>query len=241
MLGVYERLFDRFGPQGWWPGDGAFEVIVGAILTQAAAWTNVEKALANLKVAGVLSAVGVAAMPEAELAELLRPSGYYNVKARKLKAFVELLEREFGGDLDRMLDCPAEVLRERLLTTYGIGPETADSILLYAAGRPVFVIDAYTRRVFTRLGVASERDTYEAWQGLFRGSLPAEAGLFNQYHALIVRLGKEHCRKVPTCGGCPLLDVCATGRGPAGAGPSRIEAGALGEPILVSGGRPNNV
>ena len=236
---VYERLFERFGRQGWWPGDGAFEVIVGAILTQAAAWTNVEKALANLKAAGVLSAVGVASMPEGELAELLRPSGYYNAKARKLKAFVELLEREFGSNLDRMLGCPTEVLRERLLSTYGIGPETADSILLYAAGRAVFVIDAYTRRVFTRLGVAPERDSYEAWQGLFMDSLPAEAGLFNEYHALIVRLGKEHCRREPTCGGCPLLDVCATGRGSAGAGPRRIEggpdrigAGALGESIV---------
>ena len=232
LTGVYERLFERFGPQGWWPGDCAFEVVVGAILTQAAAWTNVEKALANLKAAGVLSAEGVASMPEGELASLLRPSGYYNAKARKLKAFAGLLEREFGGDLDQMLDCPAEELRERLLGTHGIGPETADSILLYAAGRPVFVIDAYTRRVFSRLGVAPERDTYEAWQGLFVESLPAEAGLFNEYHALIVRLGKEHCRREPKCGGCPLLDVCPTGRGSAGTGPGRIGAGALGESIL---------
>jgi endonuclease-3 related protein len=193
LLDVYERLHERYGAQDWWPGDGPFEVIVGAILTQAAAWTNVEKALANLKAAGVLSPEGVASTPEEELASLVRPSGYYNAKARKLKAFVKLLDRQFGGDLDQMLDCPAEVLRERLLRTHGIGPETADSILLYAAGRPVFVIDAYTRRVFTRLGVAPGRDTYEAWQELFMGSFPAESRLFNEYHALIVRLGKEHC------------------------------------------------
>lgn len=216
LLDVYDRLFERFGPQCWWPGDGPFETIVGAILTQAAAWTNVEKALANLKSAGVLSPEGVASTPEGELASLLRPSGYYNVKARKLKAFVELLERQFGGDLDGMLDCPVEVLRERLLGTYGIGPETADSILLYAAGRPVFVIDAYTRRVFSRLRVEPKRDNYDGWQKMFEGSLPAESRLFNEYHALIVRLGKEHCRKEPECGGCPLLGVCPTGRASAG-------------------------
>ncbi|MFQ5472485.1 MAG: endonuclease III domain-containing protein [Dehalococcoidia bacterium] len=218
LVDVYERLLERFGPQGWWPGDGPFEIIVGAILTQAAAWTNVEKALVNLKSAGVLSPEGVGSMPEDELASLVRPSGYYNAKARKLKAFVELLGREYGGDLDRMLDCPAEVLRQRLLSTYGIGPETADSILLYAAGLPVFVVDAYTRGVFTRLGVAPERDTYEAWQALFMSALPAKSTLFNEYHALIVRLGKEFCRKAPECGECPLIDVCATGRASAGAG-----------------------
>lgn len=209
---MYERLFACYGPQHWWPGDGPFEVIVGAILTQSAAWTNVEKALANLKSAGMLSAAGIAATPEAELAELLRPSGYYNAKARKLKAFVALLEERFDGKLDLLLATPAEDLRPLLLATHGIGPETADSILLYAAGRPVFVIDAYTRRVFERLGFEAGADTYDAWQRLFVGALPADAAMFNEYHALIVRLAKEYCRKAPTCVGCPLLDVCPTGR-----------------------------
>ncbi|MCH8814918.1 MAG: endonuclease III domain-containing protein [Chloroflexi bacterium] len=221
LLDVYDRLFRRFGSQRWWPGDGPFETIVGAILTQAAAWTNVEKALANLKSAGVLSPEGVASTPEEELASLLRPSGYYNAKARKLKAFVELLQRQFGGDLDRMLGCPAEVLREQLLSTYGIGPETADSILLYAAGRPVFVIDAYTRRIFSRLGVEPERDSYDGWQKMFECSLPAESRLFNEYHALIVRLGKEHCRKEPECGACPLFQICPTGEHSRGLDPIR--------------------
>lgn len=188
-------------------------MIAGAILTQSAAWTNVEKALANLKEAGILSPERIAATPEPELARLLRPSGYYNAKARKLKAFVEMLYQRFDGDLSRLLATPMEELRPLLLSTHGIGPETADSILLYAAGRPVFVIDAYTRRVFSRIGLTPERDTYDAWQRLFEASLPADAQLFNEYHALIVRLAKERCRTEPVCDGCPLQDVCETGRG----------------------------
>lgn len=209
---LYERLYEAYGPQRWWPGDGPFEVIVGAILTQSAAWTNVEKALANLKAAGVLSPEGIARTRERELGELLRPSGYYNAKARKLKAFVTLLEERFGGDLGRLLATPLEELRPLLLATHGIGPETADSILLYAAERPVFVIDAYTRRVFSRLGVEPRSDAYDGWQRLFDEALPSDATMFNEYHALIVRLAKEHCRKTPVCRGCPLLDACPTGR-----------------------------
>lgn len=208
---VYERLFEAYGPQGWWPGGGAFEVIVGAILTQSAAWTNVERALANLTAAGVLSPEGIARTPEGELARLLRPSGYFNAKARKLKAFVGLVEERFGGELERLLGTQTDELRPLLLATHGIGPETADSILLYASDRPVFVIDAYTRRVFSRLGNVPDHDTYGAWQRLFEKALPADAAMFNEYHALIVRLAKEHCRKAPVCGGCPLLDVCPTG------------------------------
>jgi endonuclease-3 related protein len=189
-----------------------FEVIVGAILTQSAAWTNVEKALANLKTAAVLSPEGIAQTREGDLAALLRPSGYFNAKARKLKAFVALLEERFGGDLGRLLATPVGELRPLLLATHGIGPETADSILLYAAERPVFVIDAYTRRVFTRLGTAAEPDTYEGWQRLFEATLPHDAAMFNEYHALTVRLAKERCRRQPVCKGCPLLDVCPTGR-----------------------------
>ena len=213
LLEVYERLFAAYGPQRWWPGETPFEVIVGAILTQSAAWANVEKAIGNLKAAGALSPQGLRRLSEEELARLIYPSGYFNAKARKLKAFVSLLFERFGGDPDRLLAAPAAELRPLLLATHGIGPETADSILLYAAGQPVFVIDAYTRRLCSRLGLAPTRrgDTYDAWQRLFMDALPSDAPLFNEYHALIVRHGKEVCRRRPRCPECPLLSVCPTG------------------------------
>ena len=158
-----------------------------------------------------LSPEGIAALAEAELAQIIRPSGYFNAKARKLKAFVELLNESFAGDLDRMLATPPDVLRAALLAAHGIGPETADSILLYAAGQPVFVIDAYTRRTFIRLALVPEAETYEGWQRLFMRALPADATLFNEYHALIVHHGKEVCRKRPLCAQCPLSVVCPIG------------------------------
>jgi len=220
LLDVYGQLYAADGPQRWWPGETPFEVIVGAILTQAAAWTNVEKAIANLEAAGALSPEGLARIDESELARIVRPAGYFNAKARKLKAFVEMLRTEFGGDpstplrtgLERLLAAPVAELRPRLLATHGIGPETADAVLLYAAGRPVFVIDAYTRRLFSRLGVVPERDTYDGWQALFEAGLEPDAALFNEYHALIVRHGKERCRRLPVCGGCPLIAVCPSGQ-----------------------------
>ena len=217
LLDVYERLLAAYGPQRWWPGETPFEVIVGAVLTQSAAWTNVEKAIANLKAAGVLSPEGLARLDGAELARMVYPAGYFNSKARKLKAFVGMLRDRFGGDLERMLAAPVGELRTLLLDTHGIGPETADAILLYAAGRPVFVIDAYTRRLFSRLGIAPERDRYEAWRAQFETGLDPDAALFNEYHALIVRHGKERCRRLPICDGCPLLAVCPTGMGARGA------------------------
>ena len=209
---IHDRLLAAYGPQHWWPGDTAFEIIAGAILTQSASWKNVEKALANLRAAGALSPAGLRSLTEEELAGLIRPSGYYNAKARKLKAFVALLYERFGGDLERMLASPEDELRPALLATHGIGAETADSVLLYAARRPVFVIDAYTRRTFSRLGLAPEGETYDAWQRLFIHGLPPDAALFNEYHALIVRHGKDVCRKQPRCGECALNDVCATAR-----------------------------
>lgn len=216
FLDIYGRLYTAYGPQQWWPGDCPFEVIAGAILTQSASWKNVEKALANLKRVGALSPEGVSALSEPELAALIRPSGYYNAKARKLKAFVDLLYEKWGGDLERMLAAPLEELRAALLATHGVGPETADSVLLYAAERPVFVIDAYTRRVFSRLGFEPESDTYDAWQRLFHAALPSDTARFNEYHALIVRHGKERCRREPLCGGCVLRPVCRQGRATAG-------------------------
>ncbi len=183
---VYERLAERYGPRGWWPADSPFEVIVGAILTQRTAWTNVEKALANLKQAGALSPAAMRALSVDELAELIRPSGFYRSKARKLLAFLAMLAERFEGDLERLLAAPSAELRASLLATHGIGAETADAILVYAARQPFFVVDAYTRRTFSRLGVRPDGDTYSAWQGLFEESLPRDAAVYGEYHALIV-------------------------------------------------------
>ena len=210
---VYDRLVARYGPRGWWPADGPFEVIVGAILTQRTAWANVEKALANLKRAGALSPAAMRALAVDELAELIRPSGFYRSQARKLLAFLDLLDESFEGDLGRLLAAPGDELRSSLLATHGIGEETADAILLYAARQPFFVIDAYTRRTFSRLGVRPGGDTYNAWQRLFEESLPRDAALYGEYHALIVEHAKDVCRAEPLCDRCALAEVCATGLG----------------------------
>jgi endonuclease-3 related protein len=216
LLRLYDRLARRFGPQGWWPGDSAFEVVVGAILTQNAAWTNAERALARLRAAGVLDAPGrLAALPPRRLAALVRPSGTYRVKAARLRAFVDRLRRHHGGDLGRLLALPAPALRRELLAVSGIGPETADAIALYAAGRPVFVIDAYTRRVLVRHRLAPPEANYGGLQALVTAHLPRDPGLFNEYHALLVRVGKAFCRARPRCAGCPLR-VDLRGREPAG-------------------------
>ena len=211
LLDVYGRMLARYGPQLWWPGDTRFEVMVGAVLTQAAAWTNVEKAIGNLRRANVLSPQGIRDLPEESLAELLYPSGYYNSKARKLKALVEYLASRFGDDLDAMSRMDGDVLRRELIQVYGIGEETADDILLYAADKPAFVIDNYTRRTFARLGLAPEKPTYPAYRSMFMDHLPADRKMFGEYHGLIVRHGKEACRKRPLCDGCCLLDICPTG------------------------------
>ena len=209
LTDVYDRLFDRYGPQHWWPGDTPFEVIIGAILTQSTAWSNVEKAIANLKAAGLLDPVSLDAIATEKLAILIRPSGYYNAKATKLKAFVERLNQEYGGSLDRLFELNTSDLRKELLSIHGIGPETADSILLYAAHRPVFVIDAYTKRIIERLGLAPTHNSYEAFQQLFMENLQPDESIFNEYHALLVRHGKDVCRRGPLCINCCLLDICA--------------------------------
>ncbi|MGQ9571656.1 MAG: endonuclease III domain-containing protein [Dehalococcoidia bacterium] len=210
LLDVYRRLYAAYGPQHWWPGDSPFEVVVGAILTQAAAWVNVEKAIANLRAAGILSPQGLLTVGLDEFARLIYPAGYYNAKARKLKAFLEMLFARHGGDLDALFALPLPQLRWELLSTHGIGPETADAIILYAAHKPVFVIDAYTRRVFSRLGLTPARDSYAAWQALFSDALPPDVQLFNEYHALIDRHAKTVCRKAPLCDQCCLRDICRT-------------------------------
>lgn len=204
LLDIYRRLFERYGPQHWWPADNPFEMIIGAILTQSTAWSNVEKAIANLKNAGRLSAGALRELPEEKIAELIHPSGYYNAKARKLKAFVKWLGEKYDDNLDELFNHNTSDLREQLLGVYGIGEETADSIILYAAGKPVFVIDSYTRRLIDRLGYSPRGNSYPAYQELFAKNLPSDASLFNEYHALIVRHGKEVCRKSPLCDTCCL-------------------------------------
>ncbi|MBI4337676.1 MAG: endonuclease [Chloroflexi bacterium] len=241
LLDVYRRLLAEYGPQGWWPGDSPFEVCVGAVLTQAAAWGNVEKAIHALKAAEVFSPQALDALPEGTLARLIRPSGYFNAKARKLKAFVAHLRERYGYHLDAMLAQDAQTLRQELLSLYGIGEETADDIVLYAAGKSVFVIDAYTRRIVERLGLAPEMQSYQGYQGLFMQHLPPDAGLFNEYHALLVRHGKGVCQPAPRCETCCLVAVCATGRQRREPGAPLAEAGDLrGAPLLEAastGGR----
>lgn len=209
---VYRRLLDAYGPQHWWPAEGRFEVMVGAILTQSAAWSNVEKAIDRLKAAGKLSPSAIRATPVEELASLVYSSGYYNAKARKLKALTAYLGERYGDDIDAMRSHDTQSLRAELLAVHGIGNETADDILLYALDKPVFVIDAYTRRLLSRLGVADEKEPYAHHQQLFMDELRVDADVFAEYHALIVTHAKASCRKSPVCGGCALLDICPTGQ-----------------------------
>ncbi len=205
---IYATLVGRFGLAGWWPGESDFETCVGAILTQNTAWSNVEKTLTQLRGRGLLSFEPLSRVPLAKLRPLLRSSGTFNVKARRLSAFLEFLAREYGGRVEGMRAEDGLVLRRKLLAVPGIGPETADVIALYAAGHPLFVVDAYTRRIFERLGVLSGRETYDEVQRVFLKALPADPALFNDFHAQIVTLAKEHCRKRPVCRDCPLDRMC---------------------------------
>ena len=204
LLQIFQHLLREIGPRGWWPADSPFEVMVGAILTQNTAWANVKKAIANLKAHGLLDPQKLHAVPEAELAELIRPSGYYNQKAKKLKAFVAYFLRRYGGSVKRMKSQSTEKLRRELLQLYGIGPETADSILLYALDKPVFVIDAYTHRIFERHGWLDGRLSYDEFQRLFHRHLGPDAELFNEFHALLDYVGHFYCRRTPRCEACPL-------------------------------------
>ncbi|HEX9714264.1 MAG TPA: endonuclease III domain-containing protein, partial [Desulfurivibrionaceae bacterium] len=201
---IHTRLFDHFGPQHWWPGETPFEIMLGAVLTQNTSWRNVDMVMDTLRQEGLLSFAALEALPLEVLAEKIRPSGYYNQKAKRLKGLFAAI-REDSGDLETFFDQDAPTLREKLLGIKGIGPETADSITLYAAGKPVFVVDAYTYRILLRHDLIAEEAGYEEIQDLFLGKLPAEVQLFNEYHALLVRLGKEYCKKSkPLCDACPL-------------------------------------
>ena len=215
LMDIYQRFYSAYGPQHWWPGDGPFEVIAGAILTQSAAWSNVEMALANMKSAGCWSLESVHRLPQEELAVLVRPSGYFNAKARKLKAFAAHVMINYQGNLDLFLAKPAVLLRKELLLIYGIGEETADDIMVYAAGQPSFVIDTYTRRIMDRMCITPDtpRPKYSDYQILFHTNIPHEVQIYNEFHALWDRHAKEACTKVsPHCEDCCLLDICPTGQ-----------------------------
>lgn len=205
---VYLRLMKRYGPQGWWPAEEDFEMMAGAILTQSASWKNVEKALEGLKAAKALSPEAIRRLPLGELAEIIRPSGYYNAKAAKLKALAGWLGDTYDDDLSRMFARDTEALRRELLSIHGIGPETADSIILYAARKPVFVIDTYTRRIVDRLRIEIRGKSYTDYQTLFMNNLPTDSDMFNEYHALLVCLGKNVCRPRPRCAECCLKEIC---------------------------------
>lgn len=206
---VYRRMLKAYGQQQWWPADTPFEVMVGAILTQNTAWPNVEKAITNLKRARLLSHKKLAAAPHDQVAELIRPSGYFNIKAQRLQAFCRYLVERGGVAVLRRED--SHQLRHDLLAVHGVGPETADDMLLYAFERPVFVIDAYTRRIFSRLGLITGDESYEALHKGFESALGLDVQLFNEYHALIVRHAKEACSKKPRCKGCCLVAICSHG------------------------------
>lgn len=207
ILKIYKTLYSAFGPQNWWPGETPFEIIVGAILTQNTNWGNVEKAINNLKTEKALNSKALHEMPHKRLASLIRPAGYFNIKANRLKHFLVFFSNHYKGSIKRMNDEGTYELRGKLLDVNGIGPETADSILLYALQRPVFVIDAYTKRVMQRHNIVPENTTYHDLQALFQRSLPIDLQLFNEFHALFVRVGKEYCKPKPRCERCPLKGV----------------------------------
>ncbi len=215
LLEIYRLLFDFFGPQHWWPGETPFEIAVGAVLTQNTSWSNVERAIANIKAAGCLDACKLHDLDTGELETLIRPAGYFRVKAKRLRNFTTWLCNQYGGDIRNLEGVPTPRLREELLGISGIGPETADSILLYALNRPVFVVDTYTARVMVRHGLISpEGLDYHQLQDLFMSNLEPDAALFNEFHALLVMAGKDYCKPHPRCQSCPLDPLPHTTDGP---------------------------
>ena len=204
LMEMFDLMFAHFGPRHWWPAETELEVIVGAVLTQNTNWKNVEKAIFNLKERGLLSLKALCSASADELALEIRPAGYYNIKARRLKNLISFIEDHYGGNLASMLEDDISGLRHGLLSVNGIGPETADSIILYAANRPIFVVDAYTHRILKRHGMVEDTVTYQDMQELFMNNLPEDTRLFNEFHALVVETGKDYCRKKPLCDKCPL-------------------------------------
>jgi endonuclease-3 related protein len=204
LMKMFNLMLNHFGPQHWWPGEDALEMMVGAILTQNTSWNNVEKAIENLKKRGILNIEALHEISIPELAEEIRPAGYFNIKAVRLKNLIKFIVERYNGDINNLFIENSDALREGLLSIKGVGPETADSILLYALERPVFVIDTYTHRILNRHGLADDQASYYELQELFTDSLAEDTGLFNEFHALIVRIGKEYCRRKPLCNICPL-------------------------------------
>lgn len=211
---MYEALLARFGPQKWWPGQTPTEVVIGAILTQNTAWRNVTRAIDNLRVAGLLDLPALQKVPLEQLAEIIRPAGYYNVKARRLRNLVDHVCGPYRGDLDAFFDQPVYALREELLSINGVGRETADSIILYAALKPTFVVDAYTARILRRHYLIDDTVDYEDIKTLFETALPADLQIYNEYHALIVACGKDYCRPQARCDLCPLAAFAHDGTMP---------------------------
>ncbi len=207
LLAIYNKLYSHFGPQHWWPGETPFEVAVGAILTQNTNWGNVEKAISNLKREGKLNAPAIHKMAPGRLASMIKPAGYFNVKAKRLRHFVDFLIKEYSGSMTEMKREKMDMIREKLLKVNGIGPETADSIILYALDKPAFVIDAYTKRVLSRHNIMNHDETYSSFRELFHSNLKRDSRFFNEYHALFVRVAKEHCKTKPICEGCPLEGI----------------------------------
>lgn len=201
---IYDILLDKFGHQHWWPGESRFEIIIGAILTQNTNWQNVEKAIKNIKNAAMMEPAAMHKLPAQKLAALIRPAGYYNIKAARIKNFLDRLFADYNGSLEALDNLPDYSLRQELLTIKGIGRETADSIMLYAYNRPVFVVDAYTARILSRHGIIDSCCDYEQLRETMESALPQDRSLFNEYHALLVKLGKDYCRSKPKCEDCPL-------------------------------------
>ncbi len=206
LIRIFFKLYSFYGPQKWWPGDTPFEIAIGAILTQNTNWSNVEKAIENLKKEGILSPEELNKTSDKRISKLIKPSGYYNVKTKRIRAFLDFLFDYCHGNLKMLEDEETSKLRELLLSIYGIGPETADSILLYALEKPVFVVDAYTKRVLSRHNILNNAASYEEYQNLFHNELIRDVQLYNEYHALFVRVGKDYCKHRSLCAGCPLSE-----------------------------------
>jgi endonuclease-3 related protein len=205
---AYRLLYDHFGPQDWWPGDTPFEIMVGAILTQNTNWLNVQKAINNLKLENLLSYQSLSQLTTDEIAQWIRPAGYYNLKARRLRNFLDMVANIYQGELDSFIEDDLNRARDNLLAVNGIGPETADSILLYACGHPIFVVDLYTHRVFSRHNLVMEETDYSTMQNIFMDHLLSDLQLYNEFHALIVRVAKTYCKKTkPLCEKCPLYGL----------------------------------
>jgi len=214
LIDIYNKLFSEYGPQSWWPGDGPLDVVIGAILTQSTSWSNVEKAILNLKYSDLWSLESIHNINQDKLAGIIRPSGYFNQKARKLKAFAQHVCERYEGDLEIFLSLELPILRQELLSIYGVGPETADDILVYGASKPSFIVDLYTKRILGRIGVieAKQEVGYEGYQKLIEDRLPRDVQLYNEFHALLDYHAKYTCKKTPLCTECLLLDVCESGQ-----------------------------